>query len=124
MAFYLPQLVQQLRVDPGGLVEAFLLDGASKSQLFAHHLICTLRVRLANGSNRAPHGVMSNHAHHGHLGYIMLTIASRTSRWLYGNTRGVEQASGYHVVSSLRSWSALMMVVQCILSLVRLSKAG
>jgi hypothetical protein len=45
VAFYLPQLVQQLRADPGGLVEAFLLDGASKSQLFAHHLICTLRVR-------------------------------------------------------------------------------
>ena len=45
MAFYLPQLVQQLRADPGGLVEAFLLDGAAKSQLFAHHLICTLRVR-------------------------------------------------------------------------------
>ena len=46
VAFYLPQLVQQLRADPGGLVEAFLLDGAAKSQLFAHHLICTLRVRL------------------------------------------------------------------------------
>ena len=46
MAFYLPQLVQQLRADPGGLVEAFLLDGAAKSQLFAHHLICTLRVRV------------------------------------------------------------------------------
>jgi len=46
VAFYLPQLVQQLRADPGGLVEAFLLDGAAKSQLFAHHLICTLRVRV------------------------------------------------------------------------------
>ena len=45
VAFFLPQLVQQLRRDEGGLVEAFLLDSAARSQLFAHHLICALRVR-------------------------------------------------------------------------------
>jgi len=58
VAFYLPQLVQQLRADPGGLVEAFLLDGAAKSQLFAHHLICTLRVRHRTTS-RVPSQVCS-----------------------------------------------------------------
>lgn len=44
VAFFLPQLVQQLRTDEGRLVEAFLLASATRSQLFAHHLICALRV--------------------------------------------------------------------------------
>ncbi len=45
VAFFLPQLVQQLRSDEGGLVEAFLLRAASRSVLFAHHLLCALKVR-------------------------------------------------------------------------------
>lgn len=45
MAFFLPQLVQQLREDRGGLVERFLLHAASRSVLFAHLLLCALKVR-------------------------------------------------------------------------------
>ncbi|EIE19821.1 phosphatidylinositol 3 and 4-kinase family protein, partial [Coccomyxa subellipsoidea C-169] len=43
VAFFLPQLVQQLRRDEGGLIRSFLLDAAQRSMLFAHHLVCTLR---------------------------------------------------------------------------------
>ena len=39
VAFFLPQLVQQLRRDEGGLVREFLLDAAQRSKLFAHHLV-------------------------------------------------------------------------------------
>ena len=46
VAFFLPQLVQQLREDRGGLVERFLLHAASRSVLFAHLLLCALKVRL------------------------------------------------------------------------------
>lgn len=42
MAFFLPQLVQLLRFDQGGLVERFLLDAASQSVYFAHMLVCQL----------------------------------------------------------------------------------
>jgi hypothetical protein len=45
VAFFLPQLVQQLREDRGGLVERFLLHAASRSVLFAHLLLCALKVR-------------------------------------------------------------------------------
>ncbi len=44
VAFFLPQLVQQLREDQGGLVEEFLLAAAARSMLFAHVLLCALRV--------------------------------------------------------------------------------
>eukprot|EP00208_Stichococcus_sp_RCC1054_P001997 CAMPEP_0206143372 /NCGR_PEP_ID=MMETSP1473-20131121/20292_1 /ASSEMBLY_ACC=CAM_ASM_001109 /TAXON_ID=1461547 /ORGANISM="Stichococcus sp, Strain RCC1054" /LENGTH=1452 /DNA_ID=CAMNT_0053538737 /DNA_START=218 /DNA_END=4576 /DNA_ORIENTATION=- len=43
VAFFLPQLVQQLRGDRGDLVQNFLLDAAKRSMLFAHLLICALR---------------------------------------------------------------------------------
>lgn len=43
VAFYLPQLVQQLRHDRGALIEKFLLEAASRSMLFAHLLICALK---------------------------------------------------------------------------------
>ena len=46
VAFFLPQLVQLLRSDESGLTETFLLDSASRSIVFAHHLVCTLRVRF------------------------------------------------------------------------------
>ncbi len=39
VAFFLPQLVQQLRRDEGGLIRSFLLDAAQRSMLFAHHLV-------------------------------------------------------------------------------------
>jgi hypothetical protein len=39
VAFFLPQLVQQLRGDEGGLIRQFLLDAAKRSRLFAHHLV-------------------------------------------------------------------------------------
>ncbi|KAL4452207.1 hypothetical protein ABPG75_007869 [Micractinium tetrahymenae] len=42
VAFFLPQLVQLLRDDPGGTVERFLLDAASHSVYFAHMLVCQL----------------------------------------------------------------------------------
>ncbi|BDA51126.1 phosphatidylinositol 4-kinase alpha [Coccomyxa sp. Obi] len=43
VAFFLPQLVQQLRRDDGHLMRDFLLDAAKRSRHFAHHLVCTLR---------------------------------------------------------------------------------
>ena len=43
MAFFLPQLVQMLRSDDGGAVEAFLREEARRSRLFAHLLLCALR---------------------------------------------------------------------------------
>jgi hypothetical protein len=46
VAFFLPQLVQQLRDDKGGQVEHFLLHAASRSVLFAHLLLCALKVVL------------------------------------------------------------------------------
>lgn len=39
VAFFLPQLVQQLRGDDSGAVRQFLFDGAKRSRLFAHHLV-------------------------------------------------------------------------------------
>ena len=39
VAFFLPQLVQQLRGDDSGAVRHFLFDGAKRSRLFAHHLV-------------------------------------------------------------------------------------
>ena len=39
VAFFLPQLVQQLRGDDNSAVRQFLLDGAKSSRLFAHHLV-------------------------------------------------------------------------------------
>ena len=44
MAFFLPQLVQLLRDDGQGQIAHFLLLAAAKSVIFAHTLICTLRV--------------------------------------------------------------------------------
>ena len=44
VAFFLPQLVQLLRDDQGARIAAFLLQAAAKSTIFAHTLICTLRV--------------------------------------------------------------------------------
>lgn len=43
VAFFLPQLVQLLRSDKTGQIEAFLLAAAARSRLFAHHLVCFLR---------------------------------------------------------------------------------
>ena len=43
VAFFLPQLVQMLRGDDGGAVEAFLREEARRSRLFAHLLLCALR---------------------------------------------------------------------------------
>lgn len=45
VAFFLPQLVQLLRSDDNGMIRDFLLAVARSSALFAHHLLCTLRVR-------------------------------------------------------------------------------
>lgn len=42
VAFFLPQLVQMLRYDGGGLVEAALIAAAERSVYFAHLLICQL----------------------------------------------------------------------------------
>ena len=42
VAFFLPQLVQMLRYDEAGLVEASLLTAAQGSVYFAHLLICQL----------------------------------------------------------------------------------
>ena len=44
MAFFLPQLVQLLRSDGNGVISKFLLEAAGRSTIFAHHLVCTLRV--------------------------------------------------------------------------------
>lgn len=44
MAFFLQQLVQLLRDDGQGQIASFLLQAAAKSVIFAHTLICTLRV--------------------------------------------------------------------------------
>ncbi|KAK9812698.1 hypothetical protein WJX72_002251 [[Myrmecia] bisecta] len=43
VAFFLPQLVQLLRGDDNHQIEEFLLSAATRSVLFAHHLICTLK---------------------------------------------------------------------------------
>lgn len=43
VAFFLPQLVQQLRGDDSGAVRQFLFDGAQRSRLFAHHLVSSFR---------------------------------------------------------------------------------
>ncbi|KAK9840723.1 hypothetical protein WJX81_000166 [Elliptochloris bilobata] len=43
VAFFLPQLVQLLRADDGGAVEAFLREEARRARLFAHLLLCALR---------------------------------------------------------------------------------
>jgi hypothetical protein len=43
VAFFLPQLVQLLRGDEGGAVEAFLREEAARARLFAHLLLCALR---------------------------------------------------------------------------------
>ena len=45
IAFFLPQLVQLLRSDDNGMIKSFLLASADRSVVFAHHLVCTLRVR-------------------------------------------------------------------------------
>ena len=45
--FFLPQLVQLLRADEGGMIQEFLFTAARRSTLFGHKLICTLRVRLS-----------------------------------------------------------------------------
>lgn len=42
VAFFLPQLVQQLRGDDSGAVRQFLFEGAKRSRLFAHHLVSSL----------------------------------------------------------------------------------
>ena len=47
VAFFLPQLVQLLRADEGGMIQEFLFTAARRSTLFGHKLICTLRVRLS-----------------------------------------------------------------------------
>lgn len=44
VAFFLPQLVQLLRSDETGMIRAFLLGSAQRSIVFAHHLVCTLKV--------------------------------------------------------------------------------
>ena len=46
VAFFLPQLVQLLRADEGGMIQEFLFTAARRSTLFGHKLICTLRVGL------------------------------------------------------------------------------
>ena len=43
VAFFLPQLVQLLRGDEGGAVEAFLREEARRACLVAHLLLCALR---------------------------------------------------------------------------------
>lgn len=48
VAFFLPQLVQLLRADEGGMIQDFLFTAARRSTLFGHKLICTLRVRLSD----------------------------------------------------------------------------
>ena len=48
VAFFLPQLVQLLRADEGGMIQEFLFTAARRSTLFGHKLICTLRVRLSH----------------------------------------------------------------------------
>ena len=47
VAFFLPQLVQLLRADEGGMIQEFLFTAARRSTLFGHKLVCTLRVRLS-----------------------------------------------------------------------------
>lgn len=54
VAFFLPQLVQLLRDDGSGQIAAFLLQGASTSVIFAHTLICTLRVGVMSGWLQPP----------------------------------------------------------------------
>ena len=44
VALFLPQLVQLLRSDMDGMMRTFLKESAVRSVVFAHHLICTLRV--------------------------------------------------------------------------------
>lgn len=44
VAFFLPQLVQLLRSDDNGMIKSFLMASADRSIVFAHHLVCTLRV--------------------------------------------------------------------------------
>ena len=45
VTFFLPQLVQLLRSDDNGMIKSFLLASADRSIVFAHHLVCTLKVR-------------------------------------------------------------------------------
>jgi len=51
VAFFLPQLVQLLRSDENGMITNFLIGSAMQSVVFAHHLICTLRVSPLCGNN-------------------------------------------------------------------------
>ena len=55
VAFFLPQLVQQLRGDDNGAVRQFLLDGAKSSRLFAHHLVCPALAYCPASSQLAEH---------------------------------------------------------------------
>ena len=47
VAFFLPQLVQLLRSDDNSMIKSFLLASADRSIVFAHHLVCTLKVSIA-----------------------------------------------------------------------------
>ena len=55
VAFFLPQLVQQLRGDDNGAVRQFLLDGAKSSRLFAHHLVRSALAYCPASSQLAEH---------------------------------------------------------------------
>jgi hypothetical protein len=48
--FFMPQLVQALRYDHGGLIEGYLLAAAQQSNLFAHRLIWQLQVGPPQGA--------------------------------------------------------------------------
>eukprot|EP00891_Asterochloris_glomerata_P007299 jgi/Astpho2/7299/e_gw1.00113.17.1_t len=54
VAFFLPQLVQLLRADEGGMIQDFLFTAARRSTLFGHKLICTLRGQII--ADRATEG--------------------------------------------------------------------
>ncbi|BBM99121.1 phosphatidylinositol 4-kinase A [Marchantia polymorpha subsp. ruderalis] len=53
VTFFMPQLVQSLRYDQGGLVEGYLLVAAQRSNLFAHILIWQLQGEEAPTSEEA-----------------------------------------------------------------------
>ena len=46
VVFFLPQLVQSLRSDPGGAIQSTLLSLAAKSDLFAHQLMWALQTEM------------------------------------------------------------------------------
>ena len=52
VTFFLPQLVQLLRSDEQGMIKNFLLASAHRTIVFAHHLVCTLKVGQALLSSR------------------------------------------------------------------------